>query len=467
MTKRIETEITLCEKFSKCIKDGEYHDGLKNVEIFSSNMYDFYLMLVVIAAGFPNLKNKYVDVVRDKLKSEASNEYGQINLDDTVKNDYLRKFCKSKCGFDKLVSKGEINSTMDVLANNVLNFLRDVYKVKDDIQSGITSKSPDKESICGGTNYSELVTEFPDIHSKFLKSAEECTKDLGCDDQKKCIGDVFNCGSEQFLSMTTDKKANEHSIVSKFPQLGSCEPKDSGTAFSKNLTCLAGPPTYKWFDDLDPNENKNMCILVDDFNDPIKDQNNNEIKVPISDYSIRRIGSVSNQVKEAASDAVCDFEVLETTKCRKIPVETIHVNPGAPSEEPIIERCCSERYVAVKQIECEEIKNQKRKEEGLESTFMCEKRSAYSKLYGNPIKFNRDRDPSLSIDSCFCQKINTAKRQGMTNQFQTNLVENGNYSTGGGTIWRGNGTFVSKCWRASFIVALSLLFMVLYLKVLS
>ena len=421
-------------------------------------------MLVVIAAEYPNVKNKYVDVVRNKLKNDASNEYGNINLDDTVKNDYLRKFCKSKCGIDNLVGELKPYSTKDDLANHVLNFLKDVYKVKNDIQSGITSNTPDKDSICGGTNYPELVSKFPDIHSKFLKSAEECTQDLGCDDQKECIGDVFNCGSEQFLSMASDKKANEHSIVSKFPQLASCESK-SGTAFSKDLTCLAGPPTYKWFDDLNPNENKNMCILVDDFNDPIKDKNNEEIKVPISDYSIRRIGSVSNQVKEAASDAVCDFEVLETTKCRKIPVETIYVNPGAPGEEPIVERCCSERYVAVKQIECEEIKNQKRKEDGMESTFMCEKRSAYSKLYGKPIKF--DPDPSLSIDSCFCQRVNVVKSEGMTNQFQTNLATNGNYPRGGGMIWRGNGTFVSKCWRASFLVAVSLLFMVLYLKVLS
>ena len=472
-----------CDSTTAC------HEENVNVEIFENRDDEFYLTLIIAAESGHD--HKLAQTVGDRLKRDHPAAFGAIQLDETVRHDYMRKFCKTKCGLDKIVGDERVHGTADALAGKVSEYLGRVYSVRQDVAArvgdpgellvgapaeggGAAGASPagskkysfqtDHNHMCHGTNYQELSSKYPDIHSKFIKSAEECTKSVGCKDQKKCIGDVFNCAGEQFFSMTTDKKTNEHSLVMKYPQLGSCVSKRSSNEFSNDIKCMAGAPVYKWLD----TSNK-TCMLVDEFDDPINDNDGNQMEVPLSSYSSSRLGSVVNQASDSLSLAACKMDLTNPPKCRKISVETIHVNPGSSGGEPTINRCCSERYVAVKDIECEQELSTKREEDRVESTFTCEKRSAYSKLYGSPIKFDPDADPPT--DSCFCQELTTANnqgdydghKQGMTNQLGRGVGRWGRNGAGAGA---GAGTFVSKCLRASFLAAVGLLFMVLYLRVL-
>ena len=470
-----------CDSSNKCDIEND------TIKIFDNRDDEFYLTLII--AAHLNLDHPFARMVRARLEREQPEAFGAIRLDDTVKKDYVHKFCKTKCGLGTVVgnhlSGSHVRGTEDKVAGDVARYLKDVYSVRQDVQGQIrtleannlpvNSVEDDGDDVaptpapvvlnpmCEGTNYHKLTSKYPGIRSKFEKSPDECIQDKGCEDGRKCIGDTGSCGKDSLTSAFKDIPTNEETLTSKYPQLGSCASKKSGNEFSKDMMCLGGQPIYKWLDTSDK-----MCLLVDDFNHPIKDKDQKQMKVPLSSYSSTRLESLFSQMQDVPSLAACKIDTDVLPKCRKVSVETIHVNPGSSSGKPTVHRCCSERYVAVKDIECEMQISGKREEDNLESTFTCEKRSAYSKLYGTPIKF--DTDAKSPTDSCFCQRLKTAKnqgeydghKQGMTNQFGSPVRP----GIGVGRVGGGGGTFASKCWRASFLVAVSLLLMVLYVRVL-
>lgn len=478
-----------CDSSNKCIENDD------TIRIFDNRDDEFYLTLIIAARL--ELDHPFAKKVRDRLEREQPEAFGAIKLDDTVKKDYVHKFCKTKCGLGTIVgnhlSGSHVRGTEDKVAGDVANYLKDVYSVRQDVKDQIRTLEPENlpvttveddgngvaptpapvvlNPMCEGTNYHVLTSKKPEIRSKFEKSSDECIQDKGCEDPRECMGDTWGCGLSSATSVLKDVPTNEEDISSKYPQLGSCASKKSGNEFSKDIMCLAGQPIYKWLDTSDK-----MCLLVDDFNHPIKDKDQKQMKVPLSSYSSTRLESMVTMMQDVPSLAACKIDTDVLPKCRKVSVETIHVNPGSSRGEPTVHRCCSERYVAVKDIECEMKMSITREENNLESTFTCEKRSAYSKLYGTPIKF--DHDAKSPTDSCFCQELKTAKnqgqydghKQGMTNQFGSPVrpgigvgrVGGGGVGIGGGV----GGTFASKCWRASFLVAVGLLLMVLYVRVL-